>query len=199
MICLSVAAASAFAATSQPAKENTKKSESPEAKQPEPFIVRLMTPYFAMRKSLGTDSLKDVSENAAAFTKTLKAEISNLEKKKKPPEELGPLNNILKAATALTGKQTDIKKTRPAFGKLGDALVDYMNKYVGLSYTKDFKIYYCSMSKHYWVQKSGDKMINPYYGKQMVDCGEEVQNSQPQSMESVPGRDSVLKCEPRRN
>ena len=188
--------ASAATAANQPAKDNSKKAVP--AKSSEPFIIKTMPSYLAIRKSLGDNNLKDVSTNAAAFAKSISAGIA-VEKQKKQSEELAPLNNILKATQPLIGKQSDIKITRAAFGKLGDALVDYLNKYVGLYYTKDFKIYYCNMSKHYWVQKAGDKMVNPYYqGKDMVNCGEEVQNTDPDMSDSVPGRDAVMKCEPPR-
>ncbi|MFA6450655.1 MAG: DUF3347 domain-containing protein [bacterium] len=196
LICLGLGAASAFAAPAQAAKDNSKKSDAGATKKPEHLIQKLAPSYFAIRKSLGDDSVKNVSTNAAVFVKTLSAEITAMEKSKKQSDELPPLTNILKAAQPLTEKQTDIKKSRAAFGKLSDSLVDYMNKYVGLYYTKDIKTYYCSMSKHYWAQKDGDKMVNPYYGKAMADCGDETQQAQSSPQESVPGRDSVLKCEP---
>ena len=31
-------------------------------------------------------------------------------------------------------------------------------------------IVYCPMARKYWLQK-GDAVQNPYYGKQMSDCG----------------------------
>jgi hypothetical protein len=198
MILFAMTAAAACAASNQAAKDNPKKSDASTAKQPEHFIIKLMPSYFEIRKSLGANTIKSVSDNAAAFAKTLKSQTDVLGKQKKQSEELAPLNNILKAAQPLTEKQTDIEKTRVVFGKLSDALVDYMNKYVGLYYTRDFKIYYCNMSKHYWVQKAGEKMINPYLGKEMPNCGEDVGGGDQQPTGDVPGRDTVLKCEPRR-
>jgi hypothetical protein len=40
----------------------------------------------------------------------------------------------------------------------------------GITFAGRAEIAYCPMARKYWLQK-GDTVQNPYYGKQMSDCG----------------------------
>jgi hypothetical protein len=43
-------------------------------------------------------------------------------------------------------------------------------KDAGAALGDEVKVAYCPMVQKYWLQK-GEKIRNPFYGKQMSDCG----------------------------
>jgi Cu(I)/Ag(I) efflux system membrane fusion protein len=72
------------------------------------------------------------------------------------------------AATALQ-QASDLKAARAAFGTLGDALMKQA-KASGAPLGDGVKVAYCPMVQKYWLQQ-GETIRNPFYGKQMSDCG----------------------------
>lgn len=76
---------------------------------------------------------------------------------------------ILKAAKAVESA-ANLKAARDAFGPLSDAVIAA----AGADDWKDVggvKIGYCPMVQKSWIQKDGE-VNNPYYGTQMLTCGE---------------------------
>lgn len=76
---------------------------------------------------------------------------------------------IAKASKVMEGA-ADIKAARAAFAPLSDAVI----KAASADDWKDVsgvKLGFCPMVGHRWVQKDG-QVSNPYYGKQMLTCGE---------------------------
>ena len=114
----------------------------------------VLAPYLQLQTALAADSLPD----AQAAAKTLVEQA----------ERLGP---ALKAAGVAAGKvagAADIKAARTAFGDLSDAMLVLAGGETG---GKDVRIAYCPMVKKSWLQK-GTVIANPYYGSQMLRCGE---------------------------
>jgi len=77
---------------------------------------------------------------------------------------------IAKAATALA-EAADLKAAREAFGTLSDAVVAAGNA-EGWKDVGPVKLAYCPMAQRSWLQKDEQGIRNPYYGSQMLTCGE---------------------------
>jgi RND family efflux transporter MFP subunit len=68
----------------------------------------------------------------------------------------------------------DLAKQKDAFVPLSRVLVAYVKGSGRESArSEDIKIFYCPMKKEPWLQK-GDKVENPYLGKDMLLCGNEI-------------------------
>jgi hypothetical protein len=74
----------------------------------------------------------------------------------------------VRAAADKLASATAIEPARTAFGDLSEALIQLAG---GKAPSGDVKIAYCPMVKKPWLQK-GEKIQNPYFGKQMIGCGE---------------------------
>jgi hypothetical protein len=61
----------------------------------------------------------------------------------------------------------DLKAARAAFGPLSDAVIAAAKG----ANIGEVKVAYCPMTKGSWLQKD-DTNKNPYYGSQMLTCGE---------------------------
>jgi len=72
------------------------------------------------------------------------------------------------AATAVAGAG-DIKATREAFKGMSKP----MAMWATMSKPAGAKVAFCSMAKGSWLQ-AGDEIRNPYYGSEMLTCGEFV-------------------------
>lgn len=80
-----------------------------------------------------------------------------------------PGDAIVKAAKTME-TAADLKAAREALGPLSDAVIAAVSA-DGWKDVPGVKIGYCPMVKKYWVQKDGE-VHNPYYGSQMLTCGE---------------------------
>ena len=76
---------------------------------------------------------------------------------------------IVKAAKTMESAG-DLKTARDAFGPLSDAVIAAASA-DGWKDVPGVKIGYCSMVDRSWIQKDA-KVRNPYYGSQMLTCGE---------------------------
>jgi len=124
--------------------------------------------YFEMRSVLASDNvtgLDKLSKNLAGETRRFRKTLGAGPKEKAPPEQLGALKDIEKAALAM--KASDINAAREGFKDLSRTVLAYVK-----SYGCDGSVYsfYCDMVKENWLQET-DKMGNPYYGSQMLTCG----------------------------
>ena len=81
-------------------------------------------------------------------------------------KKLGAPGEATLAAAGKIAAAADLKATRAAFGDLSDAVIALAGTAPGGA-----KRAYCPMVKKYWLQK-GDKIENPYYGSEMLRCGE---------------------------
>lgn len=142
---------------------------------------KLLPPYLAIRAALAADSVTDMDKNATTFINVLKNGISkavegkkpkDVEKDKKLKDYVSTLETLIKGAEHFTGKGIELKHARPHFGVLSDLLVSWVRTNVSAKDAEKYQLFYCGMAKHYWFQKADEEIGNPYYGSEMLSCGE---------------------------
>ena len=111
--------------------------------------------YLKIQTELAKDSIKGVDEHAKAIAKAVRGD----EMKMLPAD-------VAKQADALA-EAKNIKAARDAFKPLSASLVKYLadNKVKGV-----YREAYCPMAKASWLQTEKE-IKNPYFGKEMLDCG----------------------------
>jgi hypothetical protein len=112
----------------------------------------LLDAYLKIGTTLAADKVEGVPEAARAIAAEAK--------------KLGAPGAATLAAAGNVAAAADLKAARLAFGDLSDAVIGL----TGPAPT-GAKRAYCPMVKKYWLQK-GEKIENPYYGSQMLRCGE---------------------------
>ena len=115
----------------------------------------LVEPYLRVQTALAADKVDTAKTDAAAIAKAAEA----LGEHGKP---------IAAAAKALEGAR-DLSAARKAFGEVSDRVFAYA-KATNASMPAGVKTAYCPMVNKSWLQK-GDKIANPYYGSEMLECG----------------------------
>jgi hypothetical protein len=108
---------------------------------------------------IGTTLAGDKTDGVPAAAKDIAAEA----------KKLGAPGAATLAAAEKVAAAADLKATRLAFGDLSDAVIALAGN--GPTASGGAKRAYCPMVKKYWLQK-GEKIENPYYGSQMLRCGE---------------------------
>lgn len=132
-----------------------------ELKESESFNL-VLTEYEKLNQAFISNKNQEVKKNAksviAAIDKVDDKTISKtLQFSKKKLEE------ILKS--------DDIKANQEAFNTVSQGIHVVLSKYAG---NKKYARYYCPMVKKYWIQnieKTKDKVYNPYASTTMPDCG----------------------------
>ena len=130
----------------------------------------------AMAAALGADDLAGFNKASApamkvtgAMTKALGADVKGIDE--------------LNGARHFHGFD-NLKSAREAFHKFAMAAVAVLEPLRKAGQTPDFKIYQCGMvdeaipgvpRKGRWIQATGRDMLNPFFGKEMAECGEEIQ------------------------
>lgn len=127
---------------------------SPKAADP------LVESYLAIHESLAADSTTGV----AASAQKLAAEAR---RRAQDGTEKELLSQVATAASTLKGN--DLETLRARFEGLSRAMVAYLEAVPA----EGLGVYYCPMKKAHWVQKAGP-VKNPYYGKSMLACGNQV-------------------------
>ena len=112
----------------------------------------LLDAYLKIGTTLAADKVEGVPAAAQAIAADAK--------------KLGAPGAATLAAADKIAAAADLKATRAAFGDLSDAVIALAGTAPG-----DAKRAYCPMVKKYWLQK-GEKIENPYYGSDMLRCGE---------------------------
>jgi Cu(I)/Ag(I) efflux system membrane fusion protein len=117
----------------------------------------VLSRYLTIQAGLANDSTQGLAENAAAIAAAVKSD----------PAKTFPPDMAAEAETLAQAK--DLKAAREAFKPFSATLVKYMsdNKVAG----GDCHEVYCPMAEASWLQ-TGKDIRNPYYGKEMLDCGE---------------------------
>jgi hypothetical protein len=120
----------------------------------------IMEPYLAIQTALADDNTDNVKMNAGNIVTAATA--------------LGaPAMKIdqaaLQLAAAAEAEPPDIARVRDKFGLLSEALDAYMTG-LKLSGGEGVRVAWCPMVNKPWLQK-GDALANPYYGKEMLTCG----------------------------
>jgi len=131
-------------------------------------ISNLVKAYMGIKNALATDNSKTAGAEAKAFTEALKA------------VKVDAMDAVQKAAWTThaeklrfngehIGESTDIAHQREHFKTLSDEFYSLVKK----TMANDVVLYrqYCPMKKAYWLSQS-TVISNPYYGKEMDECGE---------------------------
>ena len=120
----------------------------------------IMEPYLAIQTALADDSTENVKANAgniATAATGLGAPAMKID------------TAALQLSAAAEAVPPDIERVREKFGLLSEALDTYMTG-LKLSGGDGVRVAYCPMVNKPWLQK-GDALANPYYGKEMLTCG----------------------------
>jgi len=115
----------------------------------------LIAPYLRLQRALAADTLDGVAD--AARTIATEAVMA------------GSRAATVKVAVNPFAQVEDLSGARDAFGALSDAIIAYVRALDG-AIGNGIKVVYCPMARKYWLQ-TGDTIANPYYGKQMAQCG----------------------------
>ena len=118
-------------------------------------LKTIVDPYLRVQMALNVDSLAEVTNDARLIASEA--------------AKLGPGAASMQAAAVDLQQASDLKTARAAFGGLGDAVMRYA-KEAGAAIGDDVKVAYCPMLRKYWLQ-TGETIRNPFYGKEMSDCG----------------------------
>jgi hypothetical protein len=112
--------------------------------------------YLEIHAALSADKVDGVKPAAAAIAKEA--------------AQMGAPGGAIVTAAKTMESAADLKAARAALGALSDAVIAAANA-DDWKDVSGVKIGYCPMVKKYWVQKDGT-VNNPYYGSQMLTCGE---------------------------
>ena len=128
----------------------------------------ILESYLQIANALSADSLDGVRDKAEAIAKHAGALDAASVSGEHAAHYKNVPTNLEKAAQALSKAQA-LDKARESFKKLSQS----MAMWATMSKPKSIDVLYCSMANASWVQRHG-KVRNPYYGPEMLDCGEVV-------------------------
>ena len=137
---------------------------------------QMFSHYNSIRLALAADSSADVpyhSDRLAQVAGSLARKAQRDESAKK--QELGQgLRGISDIAREL-GRSQNLETARTVFGELSAALGWFRSK-AGVHETV---VVFCPLHNSTWLQRSGDRIGNPYLGEARSRCGEVLQFPQP--------------------
>jgi len=131
-------------------------------------ISHMIKAYLGMKDALVTDNSKAANAQAKLFTAAIK-EVDATKLNDAQKAAWTKYSEKLRFNGEHIGESTDIAHQREHFQKLSD---DFYGLIKNIK-INDVTLYrqYCPMKKAYWLSQS-DKITNPYYGKEMDECGE---------------------------
>jgi RND family efflux transporter MFP subunit len=155
-------------AGSAPSGENAQKMEPSLNKDQKALMMKMTDVYVQMQKALVAESLAGVRAQARIMEDLVgrlktSGQGETLQAITRPAEK--SLDGLLNG---------DIEKARDSFVLLSRTMVNYIKgagRNEGLS--SGIRIFFCPMKKEPWLQKD-KKVENPYLGKSMLSCGNEV-------------------------
>ena len=122
-------------------------------------------PYLVIQKALASDQMTGVADAARAIVRDAADAASSKDKADRNTAA------AMKGAAEKLTAASDIKAMRERFKELSVPYAAWVKAGHG---GKDLDVYFCPMARARWVQKKGEEMTNPYYGKEMSGCGEKV-------------------------
>lgn len=158
--------------TETPAQAKTNDGLNDEQKRSVAEFVKVAD---AMADALGKDDLAAFNKASEATMDTTGAMIKLLGKAAADPGELDQSRHF--------HGFDDLKSARAAFHKFSVAATALLEPLRKAGQTPDFKIYECAMAdeaipgvpkKARWIQGMNREMANPFFGKEMADCGKEI-------------------------
>lgn len=134
-------------------------------------LSMVLKEYLKLQSALAEDSAEDAIESLQklkAHTKHISAEGLQGEVKQEFEECLGEVRE------ALVPEAKELGELRKLFATLSEAFVDFVEKF-GHKEPEALREVFCPMAlgekRAFWLQ-SGEKVKNPYFGKEMQECGE---------------------------
>jgi protein SCO1/2 len=118
-------------------------------------MTPIVDPYLRIQRALNVDTIAGVKSDARLIADRAAT--------------LGTKGAAMQAAAVDLQQAADLTAARTAFARLSDAVIQYARE-SGATLGAEVKVAYCPMVQKYWLQK-GDAIQNPFYGKQMSDCG----------------------------
>ena len=118
-------------------------------------VTPIVEPYLRIQRALNVDTIAGVKGDARLIADQTAT--------------LGSKGTAMQAAAGEVQQASDLTTARAAFARLSDAVIQYIRE-TGAGFGDEVKVAYCPMVQKYWLQK-GDTIQNPFYGKQMSDCG----------------------------
>ena len=118
-------------------------------------VTPIVDPYLRIQRALNVDTIAGVKSEARRIADHAAT--------------LGAPGASMQAAASDLQQAADLTAARTAFARLSDAVIQYARE-SGTALGDEVKVAYCPMVQKYWLQK-GDAIQNPFYGKQMSDCG----------------------------
>jgi hypothetical protein len=115
----------------------------------------IVDPYLRIQEALSADSVDGIRDAARSIASEA--------------AKLGSGGETIRSAAGEVQQADDLKTTRAAFGKLGDAIMIYARA-SNASVGDGVNVAYCPMVRKYWLQK-GTRIQNPFYGRGMLECG----------------------------
>ena len=145
-------------------------------------LEQLYEAYFTIQKTLSEDKVP--TEEAVTALSTLSDDLSQDESLS---EELRQQMTTIKDSTAHL-HHLSIDEARKKFMSLSHAVVTLATEIRGQKAEQTFNHYYCPMveqGKGNWLQAEG-QLRNPYFGPEMLRCGELVRKISPDAKSSTP-------------
>jgi len=118
-------------------------------------LASVIEPYLRIHAALAASTLDGIIPAAAAVA-TAAAKI-------------GTRAAPIKVAVNPFAQVTDLAGARETLATLTEAIVTYARVFE-VPLGEGITLAYCPMARRYWLQ-SGDRLENPYYGRQMATCG----------------------------
>jgi Cu(I)/Ag(I) efflux system membrane fusion protein len=120
-------------------------------------VKSILNQYLTIQAGLAGDSIQGLDEHAIAIAAAVKRDAAKT------------FSSDVAAQAEALAQAKDLGAAREAFKPLSASLVKYMsdNKAGAGVYHE----VYCPMAQASWLQ-TGKDIRNPYYGKEMLDCGE---------------------------
>ena len=120
-------------------------------------VKSVLNHYLTIQTNLAGDSVKGLAEQANAIATAVKGDSMKM------------LSPDVAAQAEKLAQAKDLKAARAAFKPLSASLVKYLaDKKAGKGVYHEV---YCPMADANWLQ-TGKDIKNPYFGKEMLDCGE---------------------------
>ncbi len=151
-----------------PTKTNPK-VKKPVANTDQSFAADLMFAYEECRERLARDSTEGIGQCAEDIAARAK-----MADETAPDAAHASIAQIIVAAEAMQKLEgEDIADIRLAFGEVSKATVAMLT--AAPEAAKSYHVFECPMAKGYkrWAQP-GSRLENPYMGKKMLSCGDEV-------------------------
>ncbi len=116
-----------------------------------PVKADALEDYLQIQKLLAQDNFTGVTDAAKLFSKDVKSY---------------PNGKQIQTEADKLVQATDLAQARNAFASVSKLMREWAKK----THPRDTFVAYCPMKEAYWLQKT-TKIENPYYGKEMLECG----------------------------